>query len=603
MKKLFTLIFIGLFLCSSLSLLVLATSSGWGHTNPEGNIEIEVRKATFFDKIIEAIKGLFAVSGLQTQYELGDTIDVTVYSKLLYGTACEEGFLVMEIYNAPRDQQTRASYVGGKSHSIGLFPVPGVTYSASMSYTIPTSSFTNTFGYTINPQPGTWSISGYIYCPSISGDAANYNVDVNELNFGVGQTAEPECMSDSDCGTDGYVGSLFCKNNDVYQNYKTYHCKNPGQITADCTSSTEARLIEDCKSGYTCSNGVCVKEEICTDTCESLGYECGTHIICGTSVDCGPCPEGYSCSDGKCIKEEPEQPSIKIIKLPSTEALSTGLQGTIQIQNTGARMVEPWLIEMQVVPKGTGLMTILETKYLQDVCDPNHPENVHKKFRLESGQTVQITLLSDLRNLEWGDYEVWFVGRKECAHLFTGTDNTIPTPGSTLGTIGIKVDEFSIGGGKPPEEKQKCETDDDCEVGEICSAGYCIAGKCKEPLYYSDLKNPLYEPSVKTIRAAFAKRKSDCCTKEGYVVGLMDKDKFEDEFGIDVSTGIWLDVWEFFTTEYGICVASTEEEMEEAGINWFMDDSILGQGIPNVVVVIGGFMIMMMFMQMMSPRR
>jgi len=49
--------------------------------------------------------------------------------------------------------------------------------------------------------------------------------------------------------------------------------------------------------------------EGCTDTCNSLGYECGVHNICGSNVDCGECVEctedsdceaGYNCVNNKC---------------------------------------------------------------------------------------------------------------------------------------------------------------------------------------------------------------------------------------------------------------------------------------------------------------
>jgi len=39
----------------------------------------------------------------------------------------------------------------------------------------------------------------------------------------------------------------------------------------------------------------------CTDTCASLVKQCGTHIICGESVNCGNCSTGYVCSLGLCI--------------------------------------------------------------------------------------------------------------------------------------------------------------------------------------------------------------------------------------------------------------------------------------------------------------
>jgi hypothetical protein len=39
----------------------------------------------------------------------------------------------------------------------------------------------------------------------------------------------------------------------------------------------------------------------CTDMCSSLGYECGTQTVCGSSVSCGSCGTGYTCNaTGKC---------------------------------------------------------------------------------------------------------------------------------------------------------------------------------------------------------------------------------------------------------------------------------------------------------------
>jgi cysteine-rich repeat protein len=49
-----------------------------------------------------------------------------------------------------------------------------------------------------------------------------------------------------------------------------------------------------------CENAVCVQE--CTDTCESLGFSCGTQTVCGEQVSCGICPdEGSECVLGQCL--------------------------------------------------------------------------------------------------------------------------------------------------------------------------------------------------------------------------------------------------------------------------------------------------------------
>ncbi|MCX6721729.1 MAG: hypothetical protein NTY04_00850, partial [Candidatus Staskawiczbacteria bacterium] len=48
------------------------------------------------------------------------------------------------------------------------------------------------------------------------------------------------CFNAYDCGTNGPTGSLFCQGNNVYQNYITYTCNNPGTASSTCTNATNA---------------------------------------------------------------------------------------------------------------------------------------------------------------------------------------------------------------------------------------------------------------------------------------------------------------------------------------------------------------------------
>jgi hypothetical protein len=54
----------------------------------------------------------------------------------------------------------------------------------------------------------------------------------------------------------------------------------------------------DCGEGYVCAgDGTCILEEDCVDTCASLGYVCGSWVICGVPTTCTPgCAEGESCT-------------------------------------------------------------------------------------------------------------------------------------------------------------------------------------------------------------------------------------------------------------------------------------------------------------------
>ena len=65
------------------------------------------------------------------------------------------------------------------------------------------------------------------------------------------------CSTNSQCGTDGAVGDLFCQGGNVYQNYKTYTCNNPGTATSSCSNSTVAQLKTTCSGNQICTNGSC----------------------------------------------------------------------------------------------------------------------------------------------------------------------------------------------------------------------------------------------------------------------------------------------------------------------------------------------------------
>ena len=66
---------------------------------------------------------------------------------------------------------------------------------------------------------------------------------------------EIECNRDSDCGTDSYVGSPWCANNDVYQRYNDYTCIDPGPLSS-CRLQNPVKKRYECGSAG-CSGGQC----------------------------------------------------------------------------------------------------------------------------------------------------------------------------------------------------------------------------------------------------------------------------------------------------------------------------------------------------------
>ena len=115
------------------------------------------------------------------------------------------------------------------------------------------------------------------------------------------------CLSNSDCGTDGFIGNLFCQtgNTNLFQNYIAYTCNNAGQTTSICTSLTSVKLKTNCTGNQTCSNGACISNTItcfndsqCNDNnahtedkCQSPGTTSSScvhnTIICLSNSDCG----------------------------------------------------------------------------------------------------------------------------------------------------------------------------------------------------------------------------------------------------------------------------------------------------------------------------
>ncbi|MFA5724621.1 MAG: putative metal-binding motif-containing protein, partial [Candidatus Pacearchaeota archaeon] len=106
------------------------------------------------------------------------------------------------------------------------------------------------------------------------------------------------CSLNSDCGTDGYL-DLFCQSNNVFQNFLTFTCNNPGTANATCSSATNALLNRTCT--YGCLNGACLPE--CT-----IDSDCLLNQICSNqqcvNVTCkndSQCDDANPSTTDKCM--------------------------------------------------------------------------------------------------------------------------------------------------------------------------------------------------------------------------------------------------------------------------------------------------------------
>ena len=131
--------------------------------------------------------------------------------------------------------------------------------------------------------------NNFVYCPFKEGNdddkdsvlnvcdncPIHYNPDQldNDLD-GLGNICDPNpnhaenkgggngniirCVSNADCGNNGFIEQPFCSSNNVNQLFRTWHCMNSNSPQSFCVSNNEQRNIQDCNLG--CSNGQCISQ-------------------------------------------------------------------------------------------------------------------------------------------------------------------------------------------------------------------------------------------------------------------------------------------------------------------------------------------------------
>ncbi|MBD3355037.1 hypothetical protein GF361_03555, partial [Candidatus Woesearchaeota archaeon] len=80
----------------------------------------------------------------------------------------------------------------------------------------------------------------------------------------LGNPSNYTCSEDSDCGTDRWIGNLWCESGDIYQNYRTWICNNASTSDAHCGYKDDVILKEECNS--TCIDGECVADVCINDS-------------------------------------------------------------------------------------------------------------------------------------------------------------------------------------------------------------------------------------------------------------------------------------------------------------------------------------------------
>lgn len=121
-----------------------------------------------------------------------------------------------------------------------------------------------------------------------------------------------ECSTDRECGTDGYVDSPWCSNNDVHQWFRIYDCINPGTASSYCSFVDSNHLVESCEEDEYSSN-YCYDNDVYRDFTEkgcSDGVCFEKDLVKQKIKECGV----NGCANGNCVASVPK-PDLTVTEL------------------------------------------------------------------------------------------------------------------------------------------------------------------------------------------------------------------------------------------------------------------------------------------------
>ncbi len=114
-----------------------------------------------------------------------------------------------------------------------------------------------------------------------------------------------KCFSDSYCGANGYEDEKFCFIDDLFRDFTTFVCVNPGQVDSYCNINTEPIFYRDCGEDY-CENygeNYCIDRSIYHNkTCYDRGCS-GSNCFNHSSIQKELVKEcELGCLNGACVE-------------------------------------------------------------------------------------------------------------------------------------------------------------------------------------------------------------------------------------------------------------------------------------------------------------
>lgn len=228
------------------------------------------------------------------------------------------------------------------------------------------------------------------------------------------------------------------------------------------TACYGAGLCDEGAYGAICGNGVCEIGEstTCYSDCDIVTPpSCNNDGICSSSeLSGGYCPNDCG---GQGLK-----PVIKYVG-SSVSAKDGVITTSITIKNDGDSMPISWLMEVQH-QTGQPMAIVSEQK----VCDTSHPENVHRTFKLDSGE--QVTMIFTSPKLDDGTYKVWGLSRDKCWITEPQGNNKVDPFKNAILFDTIKIGEDDVIPPHPSECKEnEFELNDKCYSKNLA---YALAG-------------------------------------------------------------------------------------------------------------------------------
>ncbi|MBU0760240.1 MAG: hypothetical protein KJ600_03530 [Nanoarchaeota archaeon] len=93
-------------------------------------------------------------------------------------------------------------------------------------------------------------------------------------SFCTNNPIEITCSSDSDCGTDGFIGENICLENNVTRLFQQFTCNAPATQQSFCSTTVSQLTIEECD--FVCSGGQCIP--LTSDCIPGEIRDCGTNV-------------------------------------------------------------------------------------------------------------------------------------------------------------------------------------------------------------------------------------------------------------------------------------------------------------------------------------